>query len=246
MHTARFPRRRFPGDSLIGRLLILIAFAAAVGIITGVLLPSLSGTVGEMTGEFVAEGGAAETLLALPAADRPRSRAPYDRDLFGFRERDADGDGCDVREEVLERDLEQVHHVAAGLCTVRSGLLSDPYTGESINFARGPTTSAKVQIDHVVALENAWESGASGWRADRRYQFGNDPYNMLAVSGEANQKKGSASAAHWLPERVAFRCPYVARQIAVKAKYGLSVTGGERRAMFGVLHSCPGQTLPRG
>ncbi|WP_236840072.1 HNH endonuclease family protein, partial [Bifidobacterium breve] len=82
---------------------------------------------------------------------------------------------------------------------VVSGTLDDPYTGQTINFVRGRTTSAKVQIDHVVALENAWQSGANKWPATKRHEFGNDPYNLLAVNGPANQEKGSASAAYWLP-----------------------------------------------
>ena len=125
-----------------------------------------------------------------------------------------------------------------------SGVLDDPYTGKTITFIRGERTSADVQIDHVVALENAWKSGADTWDTARRYRFGNDPYNLLAVDGPANQEKGSASADYWLPPRTDYRCAYVARQIGVKDKYGLSVTSAEKQAMMGVLHGCPGQPLP--
>ena len=142
-------------------------------------------------------------------------------------------------EDVLARDLTDVRYIAgsgsssdsgsgsgAG-CKVKSGVLSDPYTGTTIRFTRGVKTSSAVQIDHVVALENAWQSGANQWGRTKRYRFGNDMYNLLAVDGPANQEKGSASAAYWLPTNGAYRCDYVARQIGVKDKYGLTVTTQE-------------------
>ena len=127
---------------------------------------------------------------------------------------------------------------------VISGTLQDPYTNKSIAFVRGASTSAAVQIDHVVALENAWKSGAHAWTTADKYRFSNDPYNLLAVDGDANQEKGSASADLWLPSNSSYRCDYVSRQIAVKAKYHLSVTSSERQAMLTVLHACPNQALP--
>ncbi len=105
---------------------------------------------------------------------------------------------------------------------VESGTLADPYTAQTIHFVRGRATSAKVQIDHWVALENAWQSGARDWSTAKRHEFGNDPYNLLAVDGPANQEKGSASAAYWLPTNADYRCDYVARQIGVKDKYQLT------------------------
>ena len=156
----------------------------------------------------------------------------------------------------MARDLTDVRYIAgsgsssdsgsgsgAG-CKVKSGVLSDPYTGTTIRFTRGVKTSSAVQIDHVVALENAWQSGANQWDRTKRYRFGNDMYNLLAVDGPANQEKGSASAAYWLPTNGAYRCDYVARQIGVKAKYGLTVTTKEKRAMLSVLRACPAQAVP--
>ena len=128
---------------------------------------------------------------------------------------------------------------------MRFGLLHDPYTGKDIHFVRGRKTSALVQIDHVVALQNAWESGAWKWNRAKRLKFGNDMMNLLAVEGAANQEKGSASAAYWLPSNKTFRCEYVARQIAVKYKYGLTVTREEKQSMESVLHNCSAQKLPK-
>ncbi|NMN00474.1 deoxyribonuclease [Bifidobacterium sp. DSM 109958] len=228
-----------------GRAAIALAAAVALGVIVGIALPRLSPAIGRLTGLYTAVGGAADALNALAVVDDPRPGSAYDRDAFGFRQTDDDGDGCDVREAVLARDLTDVTFTKPGGCQVKSGTLHDPYTGATIAFTRGAGTSAAVQIDHVVALENAWKSGASAWNTARRYQFGNDPLNLLAVDGPTNEEKGSASAAYWLPPDKAYRCAYVARQIGVKAKYALSVTGSEKRAMQGVLHACPGQDVPR-
>ena len=240
MRDSRFRRQRFNANGLAERIAILLVVAVVAGISIGLLMPKVNPTVGEMTGEYVATGSAAETLQSLTIDDQP-SRAGYDRDSFGFRQTDDDGNGCDVREDVLARDLTDVRYIAgsgsssdsgsgsgAG-CKVKSGVLSDPYTGTTIRFTRGVKTSSAVQIDHVVALENAWQS---------------DMYNLLAVDGPANQEKGSASAAYWLPTNSEYRCDYVARQIGVKDKYGLTVTTQEKRAMLSVLHGCPAQSVP--
>lgn len=225
-----------------GRVAILLALAALAGIALGLGLPWLSPVVGKAVGEYSAVGPAADALGALPVDDRPDARG-YDRDAFAFRQVDADGNGCDTRDDILARDLTGVRR-AADRCTVLSGTLDDPYTGRTIPFRRGRSTSAAVQIDHVVALENAWQSGARDWSASKRHRFANDPYNLLAVDGPSNQEKGAASAAYWLPTNGDYRCGYVARQIGVKDKYGLSVTTAERDAMRAVLRSCPSQKVP--
>lgn len=242
-NTARYVNKRFNVSNPFERVLILLVIAVVVGVMVGVVLPKISPEVGELTGEYVASGPAADVLETLRVDDE-QSKDGYDRDLFGYRETDDDGDGCDVRDEVLARDLEDVTFTTPGGCQVQSGVLHDLYTGKTIDFMRGPQTSGAVQIEHVVALENAWQSGASMWDSAKRYRYGNDMYNLLAVDGTANQEKGSSSAAYWLPTNGAFRCDYVARQIGVKAKYELSVTTAEKRAMLSVLRSCPSEQLP--
>ncbi len=241
--SSRFRKKRFKVNSLIERLLSLLVIAAVVGISLGWFTPKVSTTVGEITGEYTATGSAADTLETLTIDDQP-STDGYDRDLFGYRQTDEDGNGCDVREDVLARDLTDVQYKGVSDCRVESGVLNDPYTGQTIYFQRGRDTSSAVQIDHVVALENAWQSGASQWDQAKRYQYGNDMYNLLAVDGPANQSKGSASAAYWLPTNSDYRCDYVARQIGVKDKYGLTVTTQEKQAMLSVLHNCPAQAIP--
>ncbi len=120
-----------------------------------------------------------------------------------------------------------------------AGILADPFTGESIDFERGEHTSAEVQIDHVVALSDAWQKGAQQLTEDERSTFANDPLNLLAVSGAANGQKGDGDAATWLPRNKEFRCAYVARQVSVKATYGLWVTQAEHDAIAGILATCP-------
>ncbi|KFI49664.1 HNH endonuclease family protein [Bifidobacterium biavatii] len=237
-----FRKRRFDPSTPGGRVTVLLLAAAFAGVSVGLILPHVSPTVGQIVGLYTASGPAADALATLVVDDEP-STAGYDRDLFAYRQTDDDGNGCDVRDDVLARDLADVTYRAAGSCQVQSGTLDDPYTGQTIRFARGSDTSAAVQIDHIVALENAWQSGARDWDAATRRRFGNDMNNLVAVDGPANQDKGSASAAYWLPTNAEYRCEYVARQIGVKAAYGLTVTTAEQRAMQAVLRSCPAQEL---
>lgn len=183
--------------------------------------------------------------LAITALEKleVKGRAPktgYSRDQFG--------DGwqmiglCDMRNIILKRDMTDV--TVNPECKVLTGTLNDPYTGEQIGFIRGGDTSDDVQIDHVVALSDAWQKGAQQLTYHRRVELANDPIELLAVDGQANQQKGDSDAASWLPPNKLFRCQYVARQIAVKRKYDLWVTEAERQAMARVLGSCPAQTLP--
>lgn len=149
---------------------------------------------------------------------------------------------CDMRNIILRRDMENVQMNEQ--CRVMSGTLGDPYTGKVIEFVRGPDTSDKVQIDHVVALSNAWQTGAQQLTEEQRHSLANDPLNLIAVDGAANQKKSDSDAASWLPPNKGFRCQYVARQIAVKRTYGLWVTNAELAAMQRVLGGCPDQSMP--
>jgi Protein of unknown function (DUF1524)/Excalibur calcium-binding domain len=145
---------------------------------------------------------------------------------------------------VLARDLTGERFRSGSDCVVVSGTLEDPYSGRTIEFRRGEETSDDVQIDHVVALSDAWQKGAQGWDADRRTTFANDPLNLLAVDGPLNMQKGDGDAATWLPPNTAYRCAYVARQVAVKTGYGLWATRAERNATATVLAGCPAEPLP--
>jgi len=180
---------------------------------------------------------AAAALGSLPVQPLA-SDAGYDRARFGTAWADVDRNGCDTRNDVLRRDLVAVTvDPTTHGCVVLDGTLDDPYTGATIAFVRGPG-SADVQIDHVVALDAAWRTGAQQWTAARREAFANDPANLLAVDGPANQDKGAADAAGWLPPDPGYRCVYALRQVRVKAAYGLWVTRAERDALRDAVDGC--------
>ena len=189
-------------------------------------------------------GLAIASLETLPV----KGRAPktgYTRDQFGQAWADVDRNGCDTRNDILKRDLTSITYKAKTRnCVVLSGTLLDRYSGESINFVRGNITSMEVQIDHVVALSNAWQTGAFKLTAEQRKALANDPMNLFAVKGRLNSQKGDGDAATWLPPLKNFRCVYVAQQIAVKAKYSLWVVPPEKAAMLSILAKCPTQKLP--
>ncbi len=171
-----------------------------------------------------------------------KGRAPttgYSRSQFG--DGWATKNGCDTRNIILNRDLTDVKSDES--CHVVSGILNDPYAGKVINFERGGDTSGEVQIDHVVALSDAWQTGAQLLSKESRKQLANDPLELLAVDGAANQQKSGSDAASWLPSNKAFRCQYVARQIAVKIKYKLWVTSSEHETMKNILLRCTEQLL---
>lgn len=172
-----------------------------------------------------------------------KGRAPktgYERAAF------SDGwgsvNGCTVRNIILKRDLKSITY--RDDCVVGTGILKDPYTGKTINFKYGVGTSSAVQIDHVVALSDAWQKGAQQLKPNERYQLYNDPLNLLAVDGPTNSKKSDKDAASWLPPNRSYRCSYVARQIAVKLKYRLWLVTAEKEAMKRVLATCPAQKIP--
>ena len=181
---------------------------------------------------------AATVLAALPV----KGRAPktgYRREEFGQRWRDIDRNGCDTRNDILNRDLtNKTWRANTRGCVVLSGILAEPYSGETRYFDKSQASA--IQIDHVVALSDAWQKGAQAMSAAQRETLANDPLNLLAVDGQLNQQKSDGDAATWLPPNRSFRCAYVSCQIAVKAKYQLWVTPAERDAMARVLNDCPG------
>lgn len=164
--------------------------------------------------------------------------------MFGQRWKDIDRNGCDQRNDVLRRDLTG-YTVKAGTngCVVMTGTLNDPYSAETIAFQRGQDTSTAVQIDHVVALSDAWQKGAQQWSGEKREQFANDFLNLLAVKGAVNAAKSDSDAASWLPPNKSYRCSFAARQVSVKHKYGLWATAAEQEALVRILSSCPEQPM---
>jgi hypothetical protein len=237
----------------------------AAVVLLAVLTAGCAGTVpvsptAGSTAAATAQSTAGPTPSSVPDAVRPvdaaaalallpvKGRAPltgYSRARFGPAWTDVDRNGCDQRNQVLARDMtgEQIKPGTHG-CVVVTGHLHDPYTGREIAFRRGEKTSEAVQIDHVVALGDAWRTGAQQLDPSTLLELANDPLNLLAVDGPTNQSKGDSDAASWLPPARSFRCTYVSRQVAVKRRYRLWVTAAERAAIATVLAGCPGQPLP--
>jgi hypothetical protein len=205
----------------------------------------LAFTMALPTSPATASGEKAAVVLETLAVKGRAPKTGYARDLFGQSWADVNRNGCDTRNDILTRDLKSViYKPGTRNCVVLSGVLSDPYSGEQISFIRGNITSMEVQIDHVVALSDAWQKGAQKLSLATRTEFANDPLNLLAVKGRLNSQKGDGDAATWLPPLKSYRCSYVARQIAVKAKYSIWVTTAEKTAMKTILERCPGQLLP--
>ena len=191
------------------------------------------------------EPGMATAVLETLAVKGRAPKTGYTRAQFGPALADVDRNGCDTRNDILKRDLTSITYRAKTRnCVVESGTLVDRYSGETINFVKGNISSMEVQIDHVVALSNAWQTGAFKLSADQRKALSNDPLNLFAVKGRLNSQKGDGDAATWLPPLKSFRCSYVAQQIAVKAKYSLWVTAPEKAAMVSILAKCPTQKVP--
>ena len=180
-------------------------------------------------------------MLATLTVDSTVHDEPYERRHFGQRWADVDRNGCDTRNDILTRDLTGVvHDPKTRGCVVLRGTLADPYSGRTIDFVKGDTTSTAVQIDHIVPLADAWRKGAHRWSPETRLTFANDPRNLAAVSEAANRAKGDKDASRYLPDDDGFLCTYVGRQVVVKATYRLSVTTDERDAMRTVLANCGG------
>ena len=218
----------------------------------------LAGCAGSSPGEDVAQrktqaaplpavgqpGSALRQLATLPVKGRA-AKTGYSRAQFGPAWADVDRNGCDTRNDILARDLTaETFRAGTSNCVVLTGQLRDPYTGRTVSFSKRQASA--VQIDHVVSLSNAWQTGGQALSPGRRQAFANDPLNLLAVDGPTNQTKSDGDAATWLPPDRSYRCAMVARQIAVKAAYLLWVTAAERDAMNRVLSSCRQQAAPGG
>lgn len=150
-------------------------------------------------------------------------------------------DGCSLRQRILKRELGDSAILDADKCTVLSGEFDEPYTGSHLVFYEKANLSKGLQIDHVVALSDAWQKGAQYMDKDTRYAIATDPLNLLAVDSSTNQGKSDGDAATWLPPNKAFRCQYVARQVSVKYKYNLWVTQAEHDAIARILETCPNE-----
>ena len=187
------------------------------------------------------QDGTARRAIEVLGELEVKGRAPktgYSREEFysGW----PTADGCSLRQRILRREFGD--SVTLDGCTVVAGEFDEPYTGQHMIF-RDKTEVSKIQIDHVVALSDAWQKGAQYMDYEVRNKIATDPLNLLAVDGSANQGKSDGDAASWLPPNKKFRCQYVARQVSVKYKYGLWVTETEKDAILKILSNCPNELV---
>lgn len=211
-------------------------------IVAGVALVALTVHGGSVAGMFTDSRDAvvhgAQPDRPVPVArDRlgrltvraPRKLVGYSRERFGPEWFDVDGNGCNTRADILRRDL--TDQKLTGKCGITGGRLADPYTGKTIVVLR------TVQIDHVVALAEAWQGGADQWPLGQRTRFANDPGNLLAVDEHANRAKAEKTADKWVP-RAEYRCAFAVRVVDVKTRYLLPVSAPEKTALDTMLRSC--------
>lgn len=197
---------------------------------------------------------AATTLTATPAlaatysaplrtavADLPIAsevRTGYSRDLFPHWI-DADGDGCNTRYEVLIAEATTKPSVGSG-CTLTGGRWYSYYDNASW------TQPSDLDIDHMVPLAEAWDSGARNWTTSRRRAFANDlgDYRPLAaVTDNVNQAKGDQDPATWIPPYSSARCRYINEWVAVKIRWWLTVDTAEKNALTSWANACPNVTI---
>jgi hypothetical protein len=235
------PRSAVP--LLLAALLALPGCAVEWQVEPGTPTPASSVGQGDVPEGTLDPAAAAAALAALPVAAKS-SLAGYDRDcgsgegcVFGPAWADIDRNGCDQRNDVLHRDLTDVD-VRDGTqgCVVIAGVLDDPYSGQTVRFAK--ETAAEVPIDHVVPLAAAWVQGAAEWTAEERRLFANDPANLMATTREQNSSKGDSTADEWVPENPEYGCSYATVVVTVKQTYSLSVTGEEAAALESLLATC--------
>jgi len=186
--------------------------------------------------------GASVTSSAVAALEQltvsaETEQGSYHRKAFGPSWADVDGNGCDTRDDILARDLADPVIDADG-CTVRSGTLTDPYTGTTLPFTRGVDTSRDVPVDHRVPLAEGWASGAAAWTLEQRQAFANDTANLVATTEEENSAKSDRDPAEWMPTAPAAWCGYASAYVQVKATWRLSVDERERDALRDVLAAC--------
>jgi hypothetical protein len=215
-----------------GRLLWLAVVVVLAVVVAVQTIPTVAPGVDVLAG-----------ISVLPVRIRSHD---YRRDAFGDSWTDDNSapgghNGCDTRNDILNRDLIDKTYVSIKRCptAVATGTLHDPYTNDTVAFMRGAQVGAAVQIDHIVPLALAWDLGARSWPADMRLRFANDPANLLAVEGQANQDKGDKEPAVWMPPNFAFRCQYAMQFIAVLRGYALPIDAPSAATLRQASDTCP-------
>jgi len=231
------------------RTLLWLAVAAVLAVVVAYQTVS---AVGRSSRALAAQAGmptvaaGADVLAGITVVPARTHRYDYRRSVFGDAwddDNDAPGghNGCDTRNDILNRDLVDITHVSTKRCAdaVATGTLHDPYTNAVVAFTRGPKIGEAVQIDHIVPLAYAWDMGASAWPYRQRLRFANDPANLLAVAGQGNQDKGDAGPGQWMPPNKSFACQYAVAYIAVLRGYALRLDQPSADVLREAAATCP-------
>ena len=232
------------------KLLLWLSAAAVLAVI--VAYQTLGSSAARHSGEVAARADVptvqpgADVLAGIAVLPQRSRRYDYRRLAFGDAwddNNDAPGghNGCDTRDDILNRDLVDKTYVSIKRCpdAVATGTLHDPYTNTTVAFQRGAQIGESVQIDHIVPLSYAWDMGAYDWPAAERLRFANDPANLLAVEGQANQDKGDSPPALWMPPNKAFWCQYAIQFISVLRGYRLPVDQASTDVLRRAAATCP-------
>jgi len=232
------------------RMLVWLAAAAVLALV--VAYQTLGSSATKHAKEFVARADVptvqpgTDVLAGIAVQPQRIHRYDYRRAAFGDAwddDSDAPGghNGCDTRDDILDRDLVDKTYVSIKRCpnAVATGTLHDPYTNVTIAFQRGAKVGESVQIDHIVPLAYAWDMGGYAWPDPERLRFANDPANLLAVQGQANQDKGDSPPARWMPPNAAFACQYAMQFIAVMRGYALPLDQASADVLRQAAGTCP-------
>lgn len=232
------------------KVLLWLAAAAALALL--VAYQTVGSSTARRSAEYAARADVptvqpgTDVLAGVAVVPLRQHRYDYLRSAFGEAwtdDNDAPGghNGCDTRDEILNRDLVEKTYVSIKRCpdAVATGVLHDPYTNATINFRRGAKVGEAVQIDHIAPLAYGWDMGAYGWTDEMRVRFANDPANLLAVDGKANQDKGDKAPALWMPPNAVFHCQYAMQFIAVLRGYGLPVDAPSAAVLRAAAETCP-------
>lgn len=214
-----------------------ILTVAGIGMISLTGCSELSTSMDDALDSISSSSSSQSTPDAVTDGSCTKDNGRFDRvGCFGEPWADVDGNGCDTRNDILARDLQNVTYRDSKRCVVDSGVLvNEPYTGKTIDFKRGAKTSSAVQIDHVYPVHAAYKDGATNWTAQKRLEFANDPLNLIASDGPANASKSDDTLSEWESNpaftNTAYKCEYAKRYKQVTDKYELPFTKADQRAM---------------
>ena len=233
------PKTQFRYNSYMKWRIVTNGVALVVTISIGATVAGGSPARTNASSKSAVGGGSAIGVLQNIRVQNERGNG-YVRALFEHW-RDIDGDGCDSRQQVLKRESVTLPQVDPYSCKVIAGDWVSPYDGARWS---DPTD---IDIDHVVALKEAWDSGAWAWSSATRKAYANDTSDkrtLLAVTDNVNQRKSDKDPSNWTPPLKSYLCTYLGNWISVKARWNLSMDKSEWGRIKNLLNSsCAGLVI---